>query len=597
MRAYSVPSSIISGLCLLSLVACNKDASTDDTDDTGDTSPPVTDADGDGVAAQDDCDDNNADLGSTQADQDCDGVLTEDDCDDTDPSANLTDNDSDGFSTCTGDCDDSDPNQHPDAEDGFTYDANCDGSITNRSLASALTIQTDDGNQSLGHGITNMGDWNGDGADDILMADPWATHAGEGNGTVYLFSGMDLATGTASVADAILSFSGTQLNERLGQGISPGGDVDGDGSIDLMIGARNNSLGGGTAGGIAYLFYGDETQSGLGQDPTTAPVQFIGDTHQYYAGYSTNISGDVDGDGLNDVLIGETQASDGENHWSEGEEWMGQVWLVRGTSIGETGSFVREDSDLLIRSNATQEKLGSRIRLGDFDGDGMDDALLGAPRAHEKEGASYLLSATDLANSGMLLADEASYVFEGAPGAQNWIGSEIAFLSDMDGDGRPEIGFGSTNNDTGADGGGAVFVLLSSSVEGPGTYSAISNADFHIYNSRPKTYFGSDLVDLGDFDGDGVGDFFTSGYGYRETEEDRLGATYVVSGADLLEDRYHSEDVARMTWIGHELDGITGGTLSTADLNGNGRMDFVIGSYKRDDDEWLGNPLIVLSGD
>lgn len=88
--------------------------------------PPVTDADGDGVAAADDCDDNDASLGATADDADCDGVLTAEDCDDSDDTvgSNADDMDCDGVAVAD-DCDDMDASLG-----AISADADCDGVLT-----------------------------------------------------------------------------------------------------------------------------------------------------------------------------------------------------------------------------------------------------------------------------------------------------------------------------------------------------------------------------------------------------------------------------------------------------------------------------------
>ena len=110
------------------LFACGEKEETTEpsTEPAGEPSEEVTDADEDGVPAEDDCDDSDADLGAVAEDGDCDGILTADDCDDEDDSSNAIADDADCDGVLTADdCDDADATSTVVAED-----ADCDGTLT-----------------------------------------------------------------------------------------------------------------------------------------------------------------------------------------------------------------------------------------------------------------------------------------------------------------------------------------------------------------------------------------------------------------------------------------------------------------------------------
>ena len=92
--------------------------------------------------------------------------------------------------------------------------------------------------------------------------------------------------------------------------MSSAGDVDGDGLDDLLIGASGNADGGVDAG-KSYLILGSSLGSSSTIDLSTADYAFIGENINDYSGISVSFAGDIDGDGLDDLLIGAPYNDDG----------------------------------------------------------------------------------------------------------------------------------------------------------------------------------------------------------------------------------------------------------------------------------------------
>ena len=106
----------------------------------------------------------------------------------------------------------------------------------------------------MGISISAVGDLDGDGLADLLIGADQTDLAGSDSGGAYLFFGP--VTASSAATDADQWFGGVSSSDYAGAAVSGGGDVDGDGVGDLLIGATGEDSGG-SAAGAAYLVLGD----------------------------------------------------------------------------------------------------------------------------------------------------------------------------------------------------------------------------------------------------------------------------------------------------------------------------------------------------
>jgi hypothetical protein len=184
-------------------------------------------------------------------------------------------------------------------------DQSCDGSFPLNGSAYVLSAATGlsirrigaaDPCSWFGSAVGAAGDVNGDGTPDILVGAPLSSHSDTEAGSMLLFSG---ATG------ALLGRLDGSFSNRLGTSISGGGDVNGDGTRDLLAGAPRDLYQGGP------LFSGAATLVS-GSDGSILSV-FGGEARYEFFGQTVAMLGDVNGDGRDDYIVGAPGALEYKN--------------------------------------------------------------------------------------------------------------------------------------------------------------------------------------------------------------------------------------------------------------------------------------------
>jgi hypothetical protein len=274
--------------------------------------------------------------------------------------------------------------------------------------------------------------------------------------------------------------------------------------------------------------------------------------------------GDFDGDGIGDVAVG------APNDDAAGTD-SGSILILYGPV--PRGARVYRDADARISGNLPGGRFGASIAtIGDVDGDGRDDLLVGAPgspTASERRGYAVVL----YGHGGLPLASTwnnwGSRLL--GVGADDRFGASVAAIGDVDADGTPDFAVGAPGSDAGGADAGAVSVWLDWA-----RVRADSAPDLTIPGTRAGALVGAAISSAGDFNADGFGDFAVGAPG-DNLSSNRAGAVAVWFGSALLVQRADFDDAPVF------LRGETGSELGHAvapagDADGDGADDLWVGA-------------------
>jgi|GEM_PF-1722237 len=233
--------------------------------------------------------------------------------------------------------------------------------------------------EGIGYSVARAGDVNGDGLSDFVLGAPFNTEGGTDCGKVYVFfgkaSGWKLKT---SVAEADASFLGENANDQAGYDVAGGGDVNGDGLDDIAIVSGHNSYGA-LKGGQVYLVFGKHEGWTQNVNLSASNASFVG-TIDYQGYFKVRIDGDLDGDGIDDIVLGDAYDA----------SFKGAIWYYLGSKAGLSMHAQIKNATKALVGEVAGDQFGAEISLGDVNQDGIDDLATSAPRYQSDTGKIYL---------------------------------------------------------------------------------------------------------------------------------------------------------------------------------------------------------------
>ena len=388
---------------------------------------------------------------------------------------------------------------------------------------------------------------------------------------------MGSVLGEQEIAFATGGFGGTlDADDHFGHAVTGIGDLDGDGVLDLAVGAPDDDDGGNNRGAVWILFLErtgqvraqakiSSTQGGL-----PAPLR-NGDRF----GAALASLGDLDGDGRAELAVGVELDDDGGNN-------RGAVWILSlqpnglvgtGRKISHTSGFaVLRDNDRFGTALAT---------LDDLDGDGRKELAVGASMDRDggtARGAVWVLFLdANFAVRTRAKISSTSGGFAGPLDNNDQFGSSVARVRDLDGDGVCELAVGALLDDDGGTDSGAAYVLFlraDATVRAQAKVSASSGLALSIFD-----HFGQSLASPGDLDGDEVDDLVV-GCALDDDGGLNCGAAWVL----FLQSNGSLKSFLKLSAMGGGLremptanDLFGSGLAALGDLDGDRKLDLAVG--------------------
>jgi hypothetical protein len=410
----------------------------------------------------------------------------------------------------------------------------------------------------FGESVASAGNVDGRDGDDLLVGAP-KDGSVDGGGVAYLY----LSTGGGVGTTYAWRGSSGKDGASFGSAVASAGDVNGDGLDDAIIGAVDyktlleiNGVDKEVKAGGAFVYAGVAGQ-GLSVDPIWS---YAGTVQEGEFAYSVAGAGDVNGDGIDDIVVGARSYTDDE----DGERFEGAVYVF----FGHEFDVPSPEPDWFLDSDQAGAWLGASVgAAGDVNDDGYDDLIVGAPKymnpeTGENEGAVLLIFGGSSPTIGWI-------AYGGQDGAR--FGHSIAGAGDVNGDGYADIvvsapGYLRPSDDAQV---GAAFAFCGNGT----TYGA--DPCWLVYGGQPGGGFGASVGVAGDVNGDNYDEVIVGAPTYLADPDSGL------EGAVFL---YFGSKPGLSTFAGWKAGGNRAKTDfgwsvgSAGDINGNGSDGVLIGA-------------------
>ncbi|SGZ73125.1 Flagellar hook-length control protein FliK [Bathymodiolus thermophilus thioautotrophic gill symbiont] len=447
-----------------------------------------------------------------------------------------------------------------------------------------------------GHSVSSAGDVNGDGLDDLIIGAPHhldlSTPNAKYTSKSYVVFGKTNATAVnlSDIASGIGGFviNGKDAGDYSGFSTSSAGDVNGDGLDDLIIGANDstNSAGENQAGRSFVVFGKINTTavdlSNMGMGGFVINGENAGDR----SGVSVSSAGDVNGDGLDDLIIGASTAS------TDSIALLGNSYVVFGkanaTAI-DLSNIAAGTGGFIIRGINAWEFSGTSVSsAGDVNGDGLDDLIVGSHGALTSAGRSFVVFGkkddTNTVNLSDIISGTGGFVINGE-NAESQSGWSVSSIDDINGDGLDDLIVGAyladSNDDDNIGKSYVVFGKKNDTTAVNLSDVASGTGGFVINGENTEDRSGFSVSSAGDVNGDGLDDLIIGAHSANNT-----GKSYVVFGKANT-DAIDLSDIAAGTGgfviNGEGAEDDSGFSVSSAgDVNGDGLDDLIVGAPKAD---------------
>jgi len=410
----------------------------------------------------------------------------------------------------------------------------------------------------LGDSVSNAGDVNGDGFDDLIVGAPGVDSHGVNSGSSYVVFGKSSgfsATMNLSSLDGSNGFrlDGAATLDYSGSQVSNAGDVNGDGFADLIVGIRYSQKS--SPATVDYVVFGKAS----GFSPVVNLSDLNGsngfrldlDTVHYAKSRSVSSAGDVNGDGYDDLIVGTYLA---EGHYYAEYTIRADSYVIFGKATGFDTAVNLSNLDgsdgfhlAGAESNSYYRGIIAVSGAGDINGDGFDDVIIGAPEASRSgyaSGSSYVvfgkasgfnanidLSSLDGSNGFILDGSENPDGFSG-----EFFGVSVSTAGDVNGDGFDDLIVGAQYADSNGDRSGSSYVVFGKASGFSAAMNVSNLADgigFRLDGVAAFDGSGNSVSTAGDVNNDGFDDLIVGASG-ADPNGNSSGSSYIIFGRSDL---------------------------------------------------------------
>jgi len=421
----------------------------------------------------------------------------------------------------------------------------------------------------------------------------WAGHGFTSTGNV---------ASSQKISDTVGDFTATLADDdRFGTSVASIGDLDNDGITDLVVGVPFDDDGNaaGDRGAVYILF--------MGTDGKVDSFQKISDTAGDFTaplvdndnfGFSVASIGDLDNDGITDLVVGVPLDDDGNAAGNRGAVYI----LFMGTD-GKVDGFqkISDTAGDFAGVLADADRFGFSVAsIGDLDNDGITDLVVGVPfdddgNAAGDRGAVYILfMGTDGKVDGFQKISDTAGDFVGVLADDDFFGASVASIGDLDGDGIRDLVVGASGDDDGGADRGAVWILFMNTDGTVKSFQKISDTagDFTA-TLDDSDNFGTSVADIGDLSNDGIRDLAVGVEGDDDgNAAGNRGAVYILFmsiDGTVKSFQKISDTAGDFTATLDDSDNFGTSVASIGDLDGDRITDLVVGVPFDDDGNAAGN--------
>ena len=476
---------------------------------------------------------------------------------------------------------------------------------------------------SGGRVVSNAGDVNGDGVEDLVIG---VSVVNSNTGITYVVFGKKntvitnfALTGFITGPTTGFRIRGAAAGDLNGFAVGRAGDVNGDGVDDFLTSSWSAHVGGRSDAGICFVIFGRKVTSAANNafadiQLTTAAMasnigfRILGAATNDHNGIFVSAAGDVNDDGIDDVIVG-AQTADAPGLGTDNN--AGIAYVVFGKNMtGNAAVFGDVDLSSAISANSQGFRIMGAVAsdhlsrsagrgFGDINGDGVSDVIVGAiyanPPTGSDAGITYVIFGrklvgpfADIQLPNGPLATNVGFRLLGA-GANHLSGSAVSFAGDINDDGVDDIMVGAYDFPPS----GIVYVIFGRNVFS-GNAAAFSDIllstivtgspdGFQIIGAETNSGLGLVVSSLGDINGDRIDDMIMG----APTSLSNAGVTYIIFGRKSTGgiNPFVDLNLALLTAtegfrvIGSAAGEQAGGSVSGAgDVNGDSVPDIIIGT-------------------